>query len=82
MCLKISYLLIISSSILRTAKKTAAATTTTTATTTPLYQQQNVKYMQSKLRIFTKKICPQNKTEAFTKSMNMYIWAIGTSNQL
>ena len=25
---------------------------------------------------------PTNKTEALTKSMNMYIWVIGTLNQL
>ena len=25
---------------------------------------------------------PLNKTEVLTKSMNMYIWAIGTLNQL
>ena len=25
---------------------------------------------------------PSNKTEVLTKSMNMYIWAIGTLNQL
>ena len=47
--------------------------------------------MQLGFRIFLKQVfslrllrenTPSNKTEALTKSMNMYIWAIGILNQL
>ena len=40
------------------------------------------RYCVNSLRILSRKKNPLNKTKGLTKSMNMNIWVVGTSNQL